>query len=467
MNFEHSSQSGRIARKIGTELEIPLTREDYSAAQYVDLENLYNELISQGWHGKYDTTTGSLIGVKRKTSKGVEVVETDLGICTLEIALAPALSLKEAVYYWLSFKSDVLLPLTRHLNLRLLGYGNQPRSGDLKSLIASKGHYQIYNTMFSDDVREWFLQNFPGLASVQFNIEIPNERSIQILNTLLALSPLIWAASNNDSIAVESLLPYKSQRFFAYQKIAGETLTDRYGTPQANFRDICEYIYRMWDLPIFEIIREGKPLRPVDRHLTTNQYIRIGSASFMDMNNHVLMEEVTLEDLKTAIYFSWLDFRLKISFCDHVEKYNLIQVVHTGDHVKLIQMLDHVILEVRPISMQSHQREIDWMIFMYLILENIDDVTEYVSTWSYGEVYHAVHGAQEIGLNQPLGNKQLGEIGLDLLNLVAHSRDSWSWNYLSRIQSQFSQRYSPGDSVAKIFREHGLQAALEYMSIIK
>lgn len=318
MNFGFTSKNGNIARKIGIELELPVTREDYFAAQFNDLENLFNELIFQGWHGKFDATTGALIGVKRNTPKGIEVVETDLGVCTLEVALAPAFSLQEAVNYWRNFKSEILLPLTNLLNIRLLGYGNQPRSGNLRTLMANKGHYQIYNSMFSDSVREWFLQNFPGLASAQFNFEIPIEKSIKILNTLLALSPVIWAASNNDSIAVESLLPYKSQRFFAYRKIAGETLTDRYGTPRANFQDFCEYIHRMWNLPIFEIIREGKPLRPVNQLLTTNQFIQLGSTAFLDLNNHMLDVEVTLEDLKTAIYFSWLDFRLKINFYDHV-----------------------------------------------------------------------------------------------------------------------------------------------------
>lgn len=153
------------------------------------------------------------------------------------------------------------------------------------------------------------------------------------------------------------------------------------------------------------------------------------------------------------------------SFYDHVDLQNLIQAVHTDDHVSLMQMLDYIVLEVRPISMQSHEQEIDWMIFIYLILENIDSVAEYISSWTFDEVYNAVLGAQEIGLNQMLKDKQLGEIGLDLLNLVTHSQADWSWQYLSRIQSQFSQCYSPGDAVAKIFREHGLQVALEYLTI--
>ena len=465
MDHRAIPQSEDVTRKIGIEFEFPVTSRDYFAAQPHDLENLFNQLILQGWHGKSDVSTGALIGVRRESATGVEVVETDFGVCTLEVALAPIIGLQETVEYWHRFRLEILLPLATSLSMRLLGYGNQPRSGNLKTLIANKGHYQIFHSKFSDNVREWYLQNFPGLASAQFNFDIPKESSIQILNTLFALSPLIWAGSNNDSIAVESLLPYKSQRFFAYRKLAGETLTDRYGTPRESFTDLCDYINRMWDLPIFEVIREDSPLRPANQSLTTNQFIQLGSASFLDLNNYMSVLEVTLEDLKSAIYFSWLDFRLKIFFHHHINLQDLTHAVHEGDQISLFQMIDYIVIEVRPIAMQSHGQEIDWMVFIFLILEHIDSVEAYTSSWSSGDVHNALFGAQKIGLSQTLKDKKLGEIGLDILDLVANYQSDWHRQYLHRIHSQFSQCCSPGDAAAKIFREHGLQTALEYLTI--
>jgi hypothetical protein len=464
-NTEFMCKGGINVNKIGIELEIPVTNNDYFAAQFDDLENLFNTLIFQGWNGKFDETTGSLIGTKRNNSKGIEVVETDLGICTLEIALAPVHSLREAVDYWQKFKSETILPLANSLNIKLLGYGNQPRSSNLKALVANKGHYQIYNWMFSNSIREWFFHNFPGLASVQFNFEIPAEKSIKILNTFFALSPVIWAASNNDSIANELSLPYKSQRFFAYSKIAGTNLTDRYGIPRSNFRSLCEYINRMWNLPIFQIIRNTKPLRPVDQSLTINQFLLLESATFLDLDNNISVEKIILDDLKLGIYLSWLDFRLKFNFCEHIDLYDLSRIVHSDNDSSLIQILNYILLEVRPISMQNHEQEIDWMIFTYLIVENIDAVAEYISSWNFDEVYNATFGAQIMGLKQILKDKTLGEIGLDLLELIADSPPEWSKKYLIRIHSQFSKFYSPGDVVLKIFRKHGLQAALEYITM--
>lgn len=454
-----------MARTIGIEIELPVTGRDYFAAEFNDMKKLFDELILLGWHGKFDAATGALVGVKKEAAGGVDVVETDLGVCTLEVALAPAWSLQEAIDYWRQFKLDTLLPLTSSLGLRLLGYGNQPRSENLKYLIANKGHYKIFNTMFSENVREWYLQNFPGLASVQFNFDIPANDSIRILNTLFALSPVIWAASNNDSIAGESLLPYKSQRYFAYKKLAGENLTDRYGSPRRCFQDLCEYISRMWDLPIFEIIRDGVPLRPVHQCLTTTQLIQLGSAAFIDLNNQIVEATVTLEDLSTAIYCSWLDFRLKISFYKDVDLQELVRAVHEGDLASLLQLIEHTLLEVRPISAQSHEQEIDWLIFMDLILDKIDGVAEYLSGWNLDEVNTTLLGARKMGLRHMHRGKELGEIGLDVLNLLGDSQPDWRGQYLARIKTQLSERHSPGDAVAKIFDQHGLQAVLDYLTI--
>jgi len=454
-----------MTRRIGIEIELPVTGRDYFAAEFHDMKKLFDELILLGWHGKLDSATGALVGVKKEAAGGFDVVETDLGVCTLEVALAPAWSLQEAIDYWRQFKLDTLLPLTSSLEMRLLGYGNQPRSENLKHLIANKGHYKIFNTMFSEDVREWYLQNFPGLASVQFNFEIPATDSIKIINTLFALSPVIWAASNNDSIAGESLLPYKSQRYFAYKTLAGETLTDRYGSPRRSFKDLCEYICRMWDLPIFEIIREGEPLRPLDQCLTTTRLIQLESAAFIDLNNQIVEASVSLNDLSTAIYCSWLDFRLKINFHKDVDILELVRAVHECDLTSLMQFIERTLLEVRPISAQSHEQEIDWLIFMDLILDKIDDVAEYLSGWTLDEVSTTLLGAQKMGLRHMHRGKELGEIGLEVLNLIGDPQPDLSGQCLARIKRQLAERYSPGDAVAKIFKEDGLHAVLDYLTI--
>ena len=462
-----SSTKSLKVRKIGIELEIPLTKPDYSPAEFEDVENLFNQLVGQGWRRKFDPNTGALSGVHRTTEKGLEVVDTELGICTLEVALAPVNCPQDARQYWGQFKSEVLLPLINRLNLKILGYGNQPKSSNFKKLIAKKGHYQIYNWMFSPGVREWFWQNFPGLASVQFNFEIPVEKALPALNVFLNLSPLMWAASNNDCIAAESLLPYKSQRYFAYTQLAGKNLTDRYGTPKHKFHSLCDYINRMWNLPIFEIIRNQKCLRPAAQSLTTNQFILWESAKFVALNHRSSIEKISLDDLKTGIYFSWLDFRLKFQFHQELNLHELAQTVHSRDENCLIQMIDYILLEVRPISMQSHEQELDWMLFTYLILENLDAIAEDIASWDYQDVLTAVVGAQTAGLDQTLKGQTLGKIGLNLLKLIAHNQSEYPNQELLRLHSQLAQHCSPGDILREIFQSHGLQAVLEYITIKK
>ena len=117
--------------------------------------------------------------------------------------------------------------------------------------------------------------------------------------------------------------------------------------------------------------------------------------------------------------------------------------------------------------MQRHEQEIDWMLFTYLILENLDSIEEYIASWDYEDVLTAVVGAQTAGLYQTLKGKTLGKIGLNLLELISHNQSEYPNQYLLRIHSQLAQHCSPGDILREIFQSDGLQAVLEYISINK
>jgi hypothetical protein len=454
-----------MIKRIGIEVEMPITRSDYLSVTFEDINSLFKLLLEQGWQGKYDDYTKSLVGVKRTSEMGIEVLETDLGICTLEVALSPVNSLASAKKYWSEFRESILLSSISSLNLRVLGYGNQPLSTNLKGLIARKGHYQVYNSMFSHDDREWFLQNFPGLAAVQFNYEIPTNKAIEILNLLFDLSPLFWAGSINESISNGSLLPYKSQRHFAYKKIAGNSLTDRYGTPKTKFKTLCEYILRMWNLPIFEIVREGTVLRPENSSLTTSDFIDSNIAPFIGLEGTNRSEKIQINDLKTAIYFSWLDFRLKFTFNNDIKLPDLIAIVRSNNDISLYEVVDYIVIEIRPISMQSDRLEFDWMTFSYLCIENLDALTTYTSSWIYGDILKTFEDVQKKGLYSSIQEKTLGVIGQEVIEILSRKNRSIVEDNLLRIHSHFVQHHSHGDILTNTFQRYGLQRFLESITI--
>jgi hypothetical protein len=451
--------------KIGIELEIPLVKTNYLAAEFSEIESLFLDISKEGWQKKFDPNTCALIGVRRETVNGVEVLDSDFGICTFEVALAPVNSVEEAIQYWKGFKSSTLLPAMKSHDLKMLGYGNQPISSQLKHLISNKGHYSIYQNMISEDVREWFLQNFPGLSSVQFNFEISKDKALTSLNTCFKLSAFIWAASANDPIANTKILPYKSQRFHGYSILAKDKMFDRLGLPAKLFTSLCEYINRTWNVPIFEIIRDGRSLYPKNSLLTTNQFIKEKRAEFVSLQGKVSDQEIQLEDLKSAIYFSWLDFRLKFNFFREVSFDDLIVTVHSKNEQELLNLVEYIILEVRPISMQSNEEEIDWLVLMYLILKNLEPITKYTSAWTYQDVQQTIVDAQYNGLTQYLSGKTLGNIGLDLLALIPVDDLAKYEQHLSRLRSRFRENRSPSDDVIKIFTELGVDAMLDYLTI--
>ena len=452
-------------KKIGIELEIPLVSQNYLAANFSEVEKLFLDFSKKGWSKKKDLNTEALVGVKRTSTYGEEVLSNDLGVCVFEAALAPVSSLDDAIEYWLNFKSSELLPILQKNGLKMLGYGTQPVSSDLKNLIARKGHYTIWTNMLEESSSEWILQNFPGLCSAQFNFEIPKEEALKILNTFLQQLAFLWTAGANDSVVAGKSLPYKSQRFHAFKTLAQGRMYGRCGTPINSYNSLCDYIKKTWNVPIFSIIRDEKFLYPKDIYLTTNRFIAEGVAEFYNLDQALSQQKICLEDLKNAIYFAWLDYRLKFNFYKEATFEALLDAVCSEDDLKLFDLIEYIIFEIRPLSMQANEEEISWLILTYLMVENIDSISDYSMKWTYNDVKLAAKEAQVNGLSQYLNDKTLGEIGLDLLSLIPEKNFSVYEKYLLKLQDRFIKECSPSDEALRILNNQGLEALLKHLTI--
>jgi len=451
--------------KIGLEVEMPLVHTNGHAASFDDVENLFQSLVKQGWEKKIDANTGALVGVSRETCRGIEIISTDFGVCTLESALAPVISLDEAIDYWRDFKFSILLPNISKSHLKVLGYGTQPISSQLKDLIAKKGHYVIWKNMIREDAKEWIFQNVPGICSVQFNFQIPKEKSLEIINTFLHLSAFIWAASANDSIVAGKKLPYKSQRFRAYTELNNGGMCGRQGSTTKPYKSLCDYINRTWNIPIFEIFRDGSILYPADQCLTTNRFIDDNEAYFYTLDEDLSLRKIELDDLKLAIYLSWPDFRLKFSFSPEITLNELVRVVREEDDKGLHELIDYIVFEIRPIAMQANEEELSWLVFSYLVIENLELINQYTSSWHYEDVRTAAIASQISGLKQNFNGKTLGEIGLELLERLSQTSSQTYGKYLDILYFRCINHCSPGDDAIKIFDNQGMEVLLDHLII--
>ena len=456
-----------LIKKVGIEVEIPVVDFNYKACSHEAIHNLFKTFVVSGWKKKYDHNTKKLIGIFRETSLGVEEVGTDLGVCTLEVALPPINNPEKAILYWKKFKKETLLPKIQANNLLLLGYGNQPISYPLDKLIAEKGHYDIYKNMMTEKNATWFLQNFPGLSSVQFNFEVPKNKVVAIVNVLLRLSPFFWAATANDSVANGNNLHYLSQRLYAFIKLSKGKMTDRFGLPINEFNSLCDYVNRTWEVPIFEIIRNTKSLFPKNTNLTTNQFISRKKEEFISLDGKSSKETVCLEDLKLAIYFSWLDYRIKIFFHEHIKMNELIDIVRSNNDEKLLEFVNNVVIEIRPISMQNNEDENNWLVFCYLIVNHIDALIDYIEQFSYKSVKKSMSDVLNKGLNAKLEQKELGIMGLELIEkLPSNDRDIYE-SYLSVISRRCKNRISPSQEGNVILAEQGSNSFLKHITLLQ
>ena len=132
---------------------------------------------------------------------------------------------------------------------------------------------------------------------------------------------------------------------------------------------------------------------------------------------------------------------------------------------KLLDLIEYIVVEVRPIAMQSRGEEVNWLVLTYLILENLCSVNEYVQKWTYQEVKNAAINAQNNGLKQNLKGKTLGEIGLDLLKIIGQNSSQKYEQYLSKLHSRFKNHCSPSDDAIRIFDSDGINTLLDYLTI--
>ena len=456
-----------LVRNIGLELEIPIVGSDYKACTYDEVLKLFQDFVSQGWKERIDGHTKQLVGVYRLTPYGIEAVETDLGVCTLEVALPPIPNVIDTIEYWNNFKKTILFPNVKKHGIRLLGYGNQPISYPLNSYIAHKGHYEIYKNMMPYEDVDWFLDNFPGFSSVQFNFEIPKEKTIEIVNSFLRLSPLFWAISANDGVYDGKISKCISHRLNAFLRLAKDKMEDRFGLPSSDFKGLCEYISRTWSVPVFEILREGKSYFPENDRMNTHDFISRGKENFISLNGEKLEFECVLDDLYLAIYFSWLDYRIKFFFKDGLSKDILTHVIQNNDEVGILDLIDHIVLKIRPCSMQNLGEEVCLLVMFYLLVNNITQTNNVSDKIEYIDVKQSIGDVLLRGLNAEIGNKKISTLGIELLNSIPINEKIIYSEYLDPLLKRLNTNLSPSENSNNLIKNSGMSAFLQHITLNK
>lgn len=196
----------KITRRLtGLESEFPLVKPDGTAVDYSIVKDLFQFLSKKGFKISKDTGTGEPVEAKGKkgTRFSGDVVSTDVGYATIELAMAPEADLSRIERRFNRLLKLVVGFLKENDSL-MLGYGIQPVTPPQKSLLAPKGRY----IFFEQDSLNTFVKTKDGVdlhvfavtAANQVHVEVSRDEALRVFKVLNELAGLQMALSANSPV---------------------------------------------------------------------------------------------------------------------------------------------------------------------------------------------------------------------------------------------------------------------------
>ncbi|MEU2359658.1 glutamate-cysteine ligase family protein [Streptomyces noursei] len=245
-------------RRIGLELEFPVVaRATGRGMDRGTAARLWPAFVARnpGWSLARERVTGVTLGVTRPNGAFVDQVDTDTGICTVELSLAPAETIGRAVAGAHAILRD-LHRLLDPLGHTVLGAGIQPHTWfdaarktrkDWYLLLARRWHYH-----------HWFVP----IASHQVAVDVAPDEAARAVNVLSGFAGVFTALTAGSPIARGRIQPWKETRNWVWHERSGKVSAEeaRYtsnGIPPAPYADVGAYLEHFWASRLY-FLTDGK-----------------------------------------------------------------------------------------------------------------------------------------------------------------------------------------------------------------
>ncbi|MFI1016644.1 glutamate-cysteine ligase family protein [Streptomyces sp. NPDC020965] len=260
-------------RRVGLELEFPVVENATGRGlDRAGARRLWHRLaeLDASWSTTVESITGAVTGVHRTAGGFTEQVNTDTGICTVEVSLAPRESIGEALD-----AADIVLRQLQSL-LGAMGHtvlcaGIQPRTWTDPARKTQKDWYLLL-------ARRWHFHHwFVPLASHQVSVDVSAGESARVVNMLSGLAGVFTALTAGSPVARGSLQPWKEMRNWVWHTRSGrvparEALYTSNSIPVTPYADVGAYLEHYWDSPVYFLT-----------NLKSGGYDVAGDRSFRDL----------------------------------------------------------------------------------------------------------------------------------------------------------------------------------------
>ncbi|GAB2587092.1 hypothetical protein GCM10027168_19830 [Streptomyces capparidis] len=239
-------------RRVGMELEFPVV--DLATGRGMDrgtAERLWHSFAAHdsSWSVTKEPVTGATVGVRRKNGGYEEQVNTDTGVCTVEVSLAPQETVHAALRAARTVLGGVQQVLTP-LGHTLLGAGIQPRTWFDPARKSRKDWYLLL-------ARRWHLHHwFVPVASHQVSVDVSPTEAVRVVNLLSGLAGVFAAFTASSPVARGTLQPWKETRNRVWYERArrvpeAEAAYTSNTMPSAPYPDIGAYLEHFWDSRVY------------------------------------------------------------------------------------------------------------------------------------------------------------------------------------------------------------------------
>jgi len=235
-----------LERRIGLELEYPVVTRNAVAINVHQARDIWSGLAEAmpAWQVIRQRYSDAVIGLRNTADGYHEHISNDTGVCTIEIALKPELTLDRALgraYPAIEKVADV----AASLGYSLLCLGTQPRTGADPTRKSQKDAYLSFPMRMP--YHHW---SVPA-ASHQFSLDVTAAEAIPVFNAFSALSGLIIGLTASSPIARGEQQAWCEYRTWIYDERSRRLRpADRpyycNGLPPRAFADWGEYLQWFW-----------------------------------------------------------------------------------------------------------------------------------------------------------------------------------------------------------------------------
>lgn len=452
-------------RRVGLELEFPVVETmtgrgmDRAAA-----ENLWRSFAAydQSWSTAQEAVTGAITGVRRKATGFVEHLDTDTGVCTVEVSLAPQETIDLAVHA----ANLVIADLQRLLNQMghtLLCVGIQPHTWLDPTRKTKKDWYTLLSRHVS--FHHWFVP----IASHQVSIDVSPDEAVRIINVLCGFAGVFAGLTASSPIARGTVQPWKEMRnWIWYERCKRvpprEASYTSNGIPMKPFSDTGSYVEYCWGSHIFLLT-----------DLKGNGYEIVGGESFREFilrrdrtlarqcDGKLVKIQPTRDILDRIHQYGWLAAKLHYMFDTSTDVEDVRAALTQGTIGEYFE--EHAIncyVENRSCGVAPEGEEGVTAALTLGVVEQLADAELLLREFEWSEWRRMWVTASKHGLSSN-GSRILDIMRnvVDLARIGLRARGLGEESFLEPALTRLEKRETPADDMIKAFNSGGTRQLIK------